>query len=78
MKPDSESRAADDNYGEPVTKPHTGRHGDADSKNRLKIHLRVSESLSPGGAQFVDLDPGKNCVMKINESRNCLLVTWSP
>jgi hypothetical protein len=25
--------------------------------------------------QFVDLLPGKNCVMKINESRNCLLVT---
>ena len=34
--------------------------------------LWVSEAR---GSQFVDLAPGKNCVMKINESRNCLFVT---
>jgi hypothetical protein len=48
-----------------------------DSENVENIHLCVSESLRPV-TQFVDFVPGKNCVMKINESRNCLLVTYSP
>lgn len=53
-------------------------HGDTEHTEDIKV-LEISVPPCLRGSwverQFVDFVPGKNCVMKIKESRNCLLVT---